>query len=41
MSIEEMETVALEQHANPLSDFALKCRSELRQVYERAARGKS
>jgi hypothetical protein len=41
MSIEELETVAMEQHANPLSDFALKCRSELRQVYERAARGKA
>ena len=41
LSIQEMETIALEKHANPLSDFALKCRSELRQVYERAARGKA
>ena len=40
MSIEELETAALEQHANPLSAFALKCRLELRQIYERAARGK-
>ena len=40
MSIEELETAALEQHANPLSAFALKCRSELRQIYERAAWGK-
>jgi hypothetical protein len=40
MSIEELETAALEHHANPLSDFAQRCRSELRQVYERAARGK-
>jgi hypothetical protein len=41
MSIEELKTVALEQHVDPLSDFALKCRSELRLVYERAVRGKS
>ena len=40
MSIEELETAALEQHANPLSAFALKCRLELRQIYERAAWGK-
>jgi len=40
MSIEELKTVALEQHADPLNDFALKCRMELRQVYERAAWGK-
>jgi hypothetical protein len=40
MSIEELETAALEQHQNPLSAFALKCRSELRQIYERAAGGK-
>jgi hypothetical protein len=40
MTIEELRTVALEQHADPLNDFALKCRSELRQVYERAAWGK-
>jgi hypothetical protein len=41
MSIEELETAALEQHANPLSAFALKCRSELRRIYERASWGKS
>jgi hypothetical protein len=40
MSIEELETAALEQHANPLSAFALKCRLELRQIYGRAAWGK-
>jgi len=40
MSIAELETAALEQHANPLSNFALKCRLELRQIYERAAWGK-
>lgn len=40
LSIEELKTVALEQHADPLNDFALRCRSELRQVYERAGWGK-
>ena len=40
MSIQELETAALELHVNPLSDFAQKCRSELRKIYERAARGK-
>src|SRR6201994_2091524 len=35
MTIEQIKSVALEQHADPLSDFALKCRSELREVYER------
>ncbi len=40
MSIEELKMAALEQHADPLNDFALKCRLELRQVYERAAWGK-
>lgn len=40
MTIEELKTVALEKHADPLNDFALKCRSELRLVYERAAWGK-
>jgi len=37
MSIEEIKTVALEQHVDPLNDFALKCRSELRHVYGRAS----
>jgi hypothetical protein len=40
MSIKELETAVLEQHANPLSAFAQKCRLELRQIYERAAWGK-
>src|ERR1700761_301236 len=35
MTIEQIKSVALEQHADPLNDFALKCRSELREVYER------
>jgi hypothetical protein len=35
MTIEQIKSVALEQHADPLSDFALKCRSELREVYAR------
>ena len=37
MTIEQMKSVALEQHADPLNDFALKCRSELREVYARAS----
>ena len=41
MSIEQIKSVALEQHADPLNDFALKCRSELRQVYTRAIWGKA
>jgi hypothetical protein len=36
MSLDEIKSVALEQHADPLNDFALKCRSELRAVYARA-----
>jgi hypothetical protein len=36
MSIDQIKTVALEQHADPLNDFALKCRAELRGVYEQA-----
>jgi len=35
MSIDEMKTVALEQHVDPLNDFALKCRSELRRSWRR------
>ena len=35
MTIEQIESVALEQHADPLSDFAFKCRSELHEVYAR------
>jgi hypothetical protein len=37
MTIEEIKLVALEQHADPLKDFTLKCRSELRDVYARAS----
>ena len=37
MTIDQIKSVALEQHVDPLSDFALKCRSELREVYERAS----
>lgn len=33
MTIDQIESVALDKHADPLSDFALKCRSELREVY--------
>jgi hypothetical protein len=36
MSIDQLKTVALEEHVDPLNDFALKCRSELREVYARA-----
>jgi len=35
MSIDQIKLVALEQHADPMNDFALKCRAELRVVYER------
>jgi hypothetical protein len=35
MSIDQIKSVAMEQHADPLNDFALKCRAELREVYER------
>lgn len=37
MSIDQIKSAALEQHADPLNDFALKCRSELREVYARAS----
>jgi hypothetical protein len=33
LTLEQIKSVALEQHADPLNDFALKCRSELREVY--------
>src|ERR1700736_4489313 len=36
MSIDQIKSVALEPHADPLNDFALRCRAELREVYERA-----
>jgi hypothetical protein len=37
MTLEQIESAVLEQHADPLSDFALKCRSELREVYARGS----
>src|ERR1700751_1787734 len=37
MTIEQIKSEALEQHADPLNDFALKCRSELREVYARGS----
>ena len=37
MTIEQIESAALEQHADPMSDFALKCRSELHHVYARGS----
>jgi hypothetical protein len=33
MSLDQIRSVALEQHADPLNDFALKCRAELRASY--------
>ena len=40
MSIEQIKTAALEQHVDPLNEFALKCRAELHKVYSRATWGK-
>ena len=37
MSLDQMRSVALEQHVDPLNDFALKCRAELRAVYARGS----
>jgi hypothetical protein len=37
MTIEQIKSVALEQHADPLNDFALKCRLELHEVYARGS----
>ena len=37
LTIEQIKSVALEQHADPMNDFALKCRSELRDVYARGS----
>jgi hypothetical protein len=39
VSIDQIKSVALEQHLNPLDDFALKCRSELRTFYAGAGAG--
>ena len=45
MSLDEIKTVALEQHVDPLNDFALKCRLEcrleLRKVYARVSWGRT
>jgi hypothetical protein len=35
LSLDEIKAVALEQHVDPLNDFALKCRLELRKIYAR------
>lgn len=35
LTLAEVKAVALEQHVDPLSGFALRCRSELRQIYDR------
>ena len=40
MSIDQIKAAALEQHVDPLSEFALKCRAELHNVYSRGAWGK-
>src|SRR5258708_956492 len=37
MSLDQIKSVALKQHADPLNDFALRCRAELREVYERTS----
>jgi hypothetical protein len=37
MSIEELMTLAREQHPDPLSDFALKCRTELHKLYAQSS----
>jgi hypothetical protein len=41
MSIDQIKSVVLEQHVDPLNDFALKCRSELGSVYARANWGRA
>jgi hypothetical protein len=37
MSIAELTSLALQQHPDPLNDFALKCRTELRTMYAQAS----
>jgi hypothetical protein len=37
MTIDQIESAALDERADPLKDFALKCRAELREVYARAS----
>jgi hypothetical protein len=41
MSIDQIKSVVLDQHVDPLNDFALRCRSELRAVYAGANWGRS
>src|ERR1700684_848224 len=33
MSLDQIRSIALKQHADPLNDFALKCRAALRAIY--------
>jgi hypothetical protein len=37
MSIAELTSLALRQHPDPLNDFALKCRTELRKMYAQSS----
>ena len=37
MSIEQLMALAREQHPDPLNDFALKCRAELRKLYAQSS----
>jgi hypothetical protein len=37
MSIEQLMNLAREQHPDPLNDFALKCRAELRKLYAQSS----
>jgi hypothetical protein len=37
MSIEQLMVLAREQHPDPLNDFALKCRAELRKLYAQSS----
>jgi hypothetical protein len=40
MTISQITSIAREQHLDPLGDFALKCRAELRQAYASAGWGR-
>jgi len=37
MSIDQITSLALKQHPDPLNDFALKCRAELRRLYAQSS----
>jgi len=41
LSVAELKAAALEQHADPLNDFAMKCRYELRQIYTQVGWGRA